>query len=322
MILIQVVRFIKCTLTNLFVCLMVSSFTFAQDASDIWVGKLHLGQKTPITDLVRITDTASYTNQPYFFSDSQLLYTQAMPKQGDEPDSSEKASLGEDEQTEIMRFNLLSGELSNLTQSDSSEYSATPLPNKPGFSVIRVNKEGLQELWQMDVFGKAVQHLVPIAEPVGYQVWLNNSELLLFILGEPHTLQRVDTKYPEVAGSIIDTDIGASLFRLKSSDWFLYTSTKTHNFLYGYNVKTNKTRELVRMPLGAEYFSLSPNGDLLTSDGEKLWHIKVLVNEQGLIVDGKFTHLKIKHEHCDKGVSRTAVSQDMSMIALVCPRKT
>ena len=285
----------------------------AQDASDIWVGKLQLDQKQAISDLVRITDTSEYTNQPYFFDNSRLFFTQAFDEKSE--DGSETIS-----QMDIMRFNLLTGELNNVTQSPMSEYSATPLPNKPGFSVIRVNMDGLQELWEFNNLGAPQKNLLPQAEPVGYQVWLNNSELLLFILGEPHTLQRFNTSTPQEVGVIENNNIGASLYRFKDSDWYLYTRSESGDFLYAYNAKTRKSQELLKMPKNTPYFSLSPNGDLFTSDGETFWHLALTESDEGIKPLQSFKALPIKHKHCGAGVSRTAVSPDMTMIALVCPR--
>ncbi|MFT4652622.1 MAG: hypothetical protein ACI82S_000256 [Patiriisocius sp.] len=288
--------------------LFVSTQVCSQDASDIWIGKLNLWEKEPVTELVQITDTAQYSNQPYFFDNERLFFTQAMVVKGSKT------------QMDAWVFDFKDGKSKNVTQSSANEYSPTPLLNKSDMSVIRVNDQGKQELWQIDLLGKTVQHLAPLIEPVGYQVWLNNNELLLFVLGEPNTLQRVDVLKPESMGSIVDTNIGASLHRFEKTDWFLYTSNLDGNFLNAYNKQTNKTIQIVSMPKNSEYFSVSRMGNVITSDGETLWQRKFMLKGDRIEPLNGWQVFKITQAECSSGVTRTAISPDTSMIALVCPR--
>lgn len=294
--------------TMMLATLMLGSQAGAQEASDIWVGKLNLWEKDPISELVQVTNTPVYSNQPYFFDNSRLFFTQALMQ-----------SEGET-QMDVWLFDLNQGKVTNISQSATSEYSPTPIPNKPDMSVIRVSETGKQELWQIDMQGKALNHLAATAEPVGYQVWINNSELLLFVLGEPTTLQRIDGLQPNAIGEIIDTNIGASLMRFEKTDWFLYTSNTDGNFLNGYNVRTKKIIQIVSMPPNSEYFSVSPMGNIITSDGETLWQRKFMVKGDKIKSLDTWKPITINHAECATGITRTAISPDTSMIALVCPR--
>lgn len=292
--------------------LLISLCSFqvsAQQNSDIWVGKLNLWEKDPISELVQITDTDSYSNQPYFFDNSHLFYTQAMKAEENES------------QIDVWMFDFRLGAGKNVTQSSFSEYSPTPLPYADGMSVIRVNEEGKQELWEINLQGKAVRNIAPEIEPVGYQVWIDDKELLLFVLGEPHTLQRVDTTKPNAEAPIVDSNIGASLFRFEKTDWFFYTSKTDGNYLNAYNVKSKKFIQIVSMPKNSEYFSVSPIGHVITSDGTTLWQRKFMLKGERIKPMDKWLPIKISQVECEKGVSRTAISPDTSMIALVCPRE-
>ena len=292
--------------------LLIFVFAFqvsAQQNSDIWVGKLNLWEKNPISELVQITDTNSYSNQPYFFDNSHLFFTQAM-------DTEESGS-----QIDVWMFDFKLGASENITESSFSEYSPTPLPYGDGMSVIRVNEEGKQELWEINPQGKAIKNIVPKIEPVGYQVWINNKELLLFVLGEPHTLQRIDTTKPNAEAQIIDSNIGASLFQFEKTDWFLYTSKTDGNYLNAYNVNSKKLIQIASMPKNSEYFSVSPIGHVITSDGTTLWQRKFMQKGDKIRPADNWLPIKITQAECEKGVSRTAISPDTSMIALVCSRE-
>lgn len=283
-------------------------FSQAQQSSNIYLGKFSVSKGAQINELTAITNNAAYTNQPYFFSEHELYYTQALIN-------------GDQEQMDSFVFNLLAQTNTNLTNSSSSEYSPTPLPNRNGFSVIRVNEAGKQELWSYTKEGKALEHLVPAIEPVGYQVWINKNELLLFVLGEPHTLQRLDTKLPDNKGKIIDDNIGASLYRFQKSDWFLYTKHEGDAkapMLKAYNATTNETVDVGPLIVGSEYFSVSATGHLLTSDSMELHHRRITISGGKPKFKAIWGKVKVDHAGCQNGISRTAISTFGDRIALVC----
>ena len=279
---------------------------FAQDASDLYLGKLQTENKVEISDLVRITDTDAYTNQPYFFTNENLFYTQM---------------ISSEEQMDVFSFSIATGEHKNLSQSPQSEYSPTPMPNKDLFSVIRVNESGLQELWALNMQGKALTHLASKIEPVGYHVWLNEQSLLLFVLGEPHTLQLAAANDPKQAAKLIDSNIGASLVRYKHSNWYLYSRTSEEgHWLKAYNQETGKTRRVAQLPANTDYYALSPSGYAFTSDGSNIYARKIIEQNNKLQPFEKWEAISINEKACQEGVSRIAISPDESMIAMVCPR--
>ncbi|WP_371194023.1 hypothetical protein [Glaciecola sp. SC05] len=279
----------------------------AQQGSDLYIGKLNLLQQEPLSDIVRITDTDAYTNQPYFFDSNHLYFTQSV-EQGDAT------------QTDIFEYQLLNSAIINITQSSQSEYSATPLPAGRGMSVIRVNGDGKQQLWSLDMQGQPVQHLASGIEPVGYQVWLSKEELLLFVLGEPHTLQRVNINSKANKGQVIDSDIGASLYQFERSDWYLYSQGQDNPQLKAYNARSQNIITVAPLPKGSVYFSVSATGHVITSSGEGLYHRQLIAKGDRLQAEGDWTTIPISLEACQSGISRTAVSHFGDKLALICPR--
>lgn len=292
----------------LLLCLSLCSVSLAQEGSDIWLGKFNLNNNPAITDVVRISDNPEYTNQPYFFDSNHLYFTQAI-------------SADDSTQMDIFVYRIRENQSENLSDSDASEYSATPLPYGSGMSVIRVDASGKQYLWELSKTGEPVRHLVPAIEPVGYQVWLNTKELLLFVLGEPHTLQRADISQGEAEGRVIDDNIGASLFRFERSDWFLYTRTDNNaTMLKAYHSKLDKSVEVMPLPQGSQYFSVTPTGYLFTSDGQQLKTRQIIAKGDKLRPKDAWEVIEIEGPACSSGISRTAVSPFGDKIALVCPR--
>lgn len=295
------------TLPFIISLLLSSIAAFAQEGSDLYLGKLNISDKPSITDIVRLTDTDAYTNQPYFFNGNALYFTQA-------------EAFNDALQTDIFLYHLQKQSITNITQSEQNEYSPTPLPNGDGMSVIRVNSEGKQELWSLNWEGQIQQHLASGIEPVGYQVWINKRALLLFVLGEPHTLQRIDAGSDADSGEIIDSDIGASLFQFQRSPWFVYTKNQKTPVLKAYHADTKGVIELGALPKGSAYFSISSTGHIFTSDGNALFHRQIIAKGERLISEGRWQQVSIDSTSCSSGISRTAISHYGDYIALVCPR--
>ncbi|MDT0593905.1 hypothetical protein [Glaciecola petra] len=308
---------------GLMLLLHTNAYAQAPSGSDIWLARLNVNAAEPISDLVAITNNNLYTNQPYFFDDTRLYFTQMVVQEGAENDMKQAI-----QQTDIMLFDIALGKTKNLTQSLSSEYSPTPLPNKEGMSVIRVNEQGKQELWSLNTQGQQVSHLAHEIEPVGYQVWLNHNELLLFVLGgvddsgetKPHQLQRVNSDN-NVEDTIIDQGIGASLYRFKQTPWFLYSKDMADegNWLFAYHAKTEKKLRISTLPQGSDYFAVSPSGIVFTSDGKQLWQRQIVDIKTKLSPQKEWQVIGIKEKTCQAGISRIGVSPDESMVALVCP---
>src|SRR5205085_6300 len=128
---------------------------------------------------VNITAHAGYDNQPSFTPDGAgILYT----------------SQRDSKQTDIYRYDLKTGATTQLTATPESEYSPTVMPNGKTFSVVRVEADKRQRLWQFPLAGGAAALTLENVEPVGYHLWLDARTLALFVLGaegKPNTLQLV-----------------------------------------------------------------------------------------------------------------------------------
>lgn len=125
-----------------FVLIFFSLSSAAQDASNLWLFTIDEQQPNTIKSATQVTNNQDYSNQPHFIADTNALYfTQAFKANGVS-------------QTDAMRFDIASGQISNLTQSATSEYS--PTPYQTGFSTILVDKNNKQWLWAFAADGSSV----------------------------------------------------------------------------------------------------------------------------------------------------------------------
>jgi dipeptidyl aminopeptidase/acylaminoacyl peptidase len=228
------------------------------------------GGKVTLTEPVNISNNPAYDNQPTFTPDGgAILFTSV---RGDrKPDPKVAAATGSD----IYRFDIASGKLSQLTTTNESEYSPTVTPDGRSFSVIQVEADGTQRLWRFPMAGGAKAELVLTdIKPVGYHAWADASTLALFVLGEPATLQLADTRTGK--GEILARNIGRSLQRIPDGGIsFVQRETSDSGqtvTVMRLDPATKKITPLVRVIEGVRDPDLAwtPDGLLLLAAGGKL----------------------------------------------------
>lgn len=161
-------------------------------------GKLDLG--TPRN----ISSSPGYDNQPFFSPDGRtLFFTSARGT---------VASKCGNPQTDVYRFDLAAGQISQVTATTDCEYSPTVTPDGKHLSVIQVEPDGTQRLWKFTLEGKTPQVLLEDVKPVGYHAWIDDRRLALFVLGQPATLQIADVRTGRA--EIVAEGIGQSIVKM------------------------------------------------------------------------------------------------------------
>ncbi len=145
-----------------------------------------------------LTNRAGYDNQPAFSPDGRsVLFT----------------SVRDDAQADIWRVDVRSRQASRVTDTPESEYSATPVA-RGGMVVVRVEQDSTQRLWHFPARG-APRVMLPGLRPVGYFAFADTSTVVMFVLGQPSTLQIGNV----TTGSLraVAQDVGRSIHRIPGS---------------------------------------------------------------------------------------------------------
>ncbi len=285
---------------------LFSHATFAKGAgdSDIFVGDLvqQSGAFT-VSNITNITDRDGYDNQPHFSADGSLLLFTAQHKLDDKQN-----------QTDSFSYHLASNKLANLTNSKLSEYSPTLTTAQDKFTVVQVEADNRQRLWQfsMNSAGPA-ELLLPHVEPVGYFAFGPKNDLAMFVLGEPHTLQYMQNLHSKPA--VIDDNIGRSVKLIPGSQQFSYIKlnqgSKLGHWAMTFDPQHKTTKQLIQLPPGSEYFNWHPQQVLFTADGNQLmsWDKR----------QQKAYWQPVQHnKDCDGVITRIAISNQGDKIAFVC----
>ncbi len=174
-----------------------------QTATDIYLVSMTGGPASLDASKPRPMATEpGYENQPFFDPDGRhVLYT----------------ANRDGRQTDIYDFDRTSGATRQLTRTPEGEYSPTIPATRPaaaalareGFTVIRVEADGTQRLWQFDRQGRDPRLVLEDIEPVGYHAWIDPDRLALYVLGQPPTLRIA--RVGNGQGDVVARDIGRTL---------------------------------------------------------------------------------------------------------------
>lgn len=247
---------------------------------------------------VNATNRDGYDNQPAFLPDgSGFLYT----------------SIRQDGQADIYHYTVQSRGIRRITDTQVSEYSATPLLQGSGFSTVRVDEDGKQKLWAYSDNGSEVATLMPNLEPVGYHAWLDSETLVLFVLGEPHTLHLANLRSGE--SRVVAQAIGRSLHRMpeERAAIFVHKRTKDDWDITIYNVESDTTRHVMPAQTGQEDFTWTPDHRILMAEGSKLFIADPSAE------DPQWLEVLDLGSNGIGPITRLAMSPDGKRLALVAP---
>lgn len=227
-------------------------------ATDIYLADLHVAnRKVTVGTPVNVTARPGYDNQPCFLpSGHAFLYTSVR-----------------DSQADIYRYDLDRKTSARVTNTRESEYSATPLPKGAAFSVVRVEADSTQRLWAFDADGTHPRLVLDSIKPVGYHAWGDDHTLVLFVLGNPATLQVADARAPGAHGEVLAHDIGRSLQRIpgRAAVSFVQRDSIAGPSLQELDIRTRRVARLVKLPAGADFVAWTRDGIVLTASGTRLY---------------------------------------------------
>ena len=188
----------------------------APPATDVFLAPLTISNGAiTVGKPENISQSAGYDNQPFFTPDGRsLLFTSDRASSANGPNSADakEPKPTTAAQMEIFRYDLGSRQIRRVTATQESEYSPTVTPDGRHISVIRVEADGTQRLWKFTMDGATPSLVLADVKPVGYHAWLDDKRVVMFVLGQPATLQIADVSsgIPE----IVTKDIGQSIQKI------------------------------------------------------------------------------------------------------------
>ncbi|NOS94638.1 MAG: hypothetical protein HOP30_22230 [Cyclobacteriaceae bacterium] len=268
---------------------------YAQTGSEIFLFDLQSNKaKLTLSNPKNITNHTGYDNQPSFHSEKSLIYY---------------SSFNDDGRSDIKIFNYKTGETTNLTKTSEREYSPTLTPDKKFISCIIQRDNNAQDLGKYPVDGGQptviIDNLI-----VGYHAWIDDTRLLLFVLGEPQTLRLYDTKAK--TDKILAEKIGRSLHAIPDQNAmsFVHKVSDSEWIIKRFDKSTGVITDIATTLSGREDLCWTPDGKIIMSDGSKIYWLDPAQEKKWIEIPMQ-AHDKIK------GITRLAINKKGNQLAVV-----
>ena len=231
-----------------------------------------------------------YDNQPWFSPDGATIYFSSNRTGGE---------------TDIYRYILADGTTKQVIDTPTAEYSPTLVDGDPeSLTVVRVEEGGVQSLSR--VKGPSPQRLITWTDSVGYYAWAGADALVMFVVGEPHSLQHANLQ-PGAVTWLAD-NIGRTLKSLPEGSAVSFVDKRGE----GWWIKTVDNATLEIRPVAEtlpdrEDYAWLPDGRIILSGSNGLY----------LHTGGGWQELVTFYDPALQGVTRLAISPDGNWLALV-----
>lgn len=247
-----------------------------------------------------VTRRDGYDNQPAFALDSKSLFF---------------TSNRGDGQTDIYRFDFSTGLTKPVRKTvPESEYSAMPTRDGTAITVIRVEADSTQRLWQLPLNDDAPSVKFADIKPVGYFAQADDSTWALFVLGAPATLQIAHAG--RAGADVVARNIGRSLHRIPGSTRISYVQKGGSGspwYVMAYNASTRTADTLVRTLSGSEDMAWIDSTTIISGQGSALFTWRRGDADWKPLAEFAFANVA--------GITRLAVSPNGQWLAMVADVK-
>lgn len=251
-----------------------------------------------------VLTSSEYQSQPEFSLDStQLLWT---------------AHAGDGDLATDIKYIDLTGAPTphSLRVTPFGEFSATALTSPAGsYSVVRVEQGGTQRIWRISANDEQLLIDLP---GVGYHVWGEHGDLLLFLLEDSKGPNRA--AYRKADGTLITLNghIGRALVHIPATELFYFTApaagaaADSPLWLWQYDAAHNQTHAVIAMPAQGVDLAVTPDGALWASAGQSLYVLRQQQWQASADLSAQ----------CQGKVSRFKFDRRQQLLAFVCEKES
>lgn len=253
-----------------------------------------------IVSVTPISEAKGYNNQPNVVKNGVYFTKQLTEKNN--------------KQTDLFFYDFATKKSKNITNTkEVSEYSPTLIPNTDSLSAVVVEQDSGQKLWQYPLDSKkAPARLFNNHATVGYHAWGKNNDLILFALGEPHTLQYMQLNAPQKMTKLA-SNIGRTLTYNPNTDRFSFSfsNKKGEQWFSTFNANNNQVTPVFTLPKKVQDYTWFSPSTILYAKGAQLIKQQVKANSQAQ----KWLDLS---PYCQGTVTRLSYHTTTQKLAFVC----
>jgi len=275
--------------------------TAAQTSTDIYLMDIKLQDyNLNYKNLTNITDRDGYDNQPHFSTGGDhLLFS----------------SIRKNKQSDIYRYNIETGEIIQITDTEESEYSPTYFDEEKYISTVQQDWDKTQHLMSIEVKSNKKKIMLSKETRIGYHTWLSKKDIALFIVGEPHKLAKAKKRGKKA--KVIDDKIGAALQKVpgKKAVAYQFFEDSTQCLIKEYYLRKKVAKTVCECLEDAVSFIYLKDGNIVSGFGNKLYIFDKKRAAKGWIPIADFSDIE------DFDFYRIAINKQETQIALVVNRK-
>ncbi|MEQ8304225.1 MAG: hypothetical protein RIB47_12600 [Cyclobacteriaceae bacterium] len=283
-------------ITLWFICISISISGIAQVGSEIYLFDMEVSKsEITVRNPVNVTNHPDYDNQPSFHKSESILYY---------------SSFNEDGRADIKAYNFETEESISFTNTQEREYSPTVTPDGEFISCIIQRDNDAQDLGKYPIGGGEPITLIDDLI-VGYHAWVDQQNLILFVLGEPATLGWYDLK--SGSNEVLGQNIGRSLHKIPGEPAMSFVQKAEGKFweIKRLDIRTREVSSITKTLDGREDLAWTEDGKILMSDGKGLFFFDTKRSS-------KWRPVKVESAGVEfKNVTRLAISHDGKKLALV-----
>lgn len=253
-------------------------------------------QESALSNGTNVTQRSGYDNQPYFTKDSKTFLF----------------SRGDDYQTDVYEYDLISKEISQVTNSGATEFSPTPTPDNKSITFVsdRSNSIWIGERANINS-PKAAQEHNNNKEPIGYYAWNHKTGDILYWSQYGFSVSLVhanEQNYHFISGHAVPS----TPHIIPGTDNFSFVHRQSNGqvWIKEFDPTTKSITPIAPTPGSNANYGWAPDGTILIIENDDLYKWN-RGSENGWQAIANLAKLGVK------GANRIAISPDASKIAIV-----
>jgi Tol biopolymer transport system component len=269
----------------------IQAFAYAQlPDTDIWLLDINKEKDSIwLSNPQNVTDRKGYDNQPAFSPDGKyILYT----------------SIRDEKQSDIYKYDLATKQITQITNTATSEYSPTFMPDGKNISVVMMEPDSTQRLWKFPIQGGVSSCIAENIDSVGYHCWVSSNVFAYCKITNPMSLYIYDFKNSKLTH--VSDSVGRSIHFSYNRLFFSRLET-----IYSYH-KENKKSQAVKIKNSEDFNFLAPNRLIMANESKIFSKSFVEIGKDGL-----WKPLLNLDSVGVKNITRIAISPDGKKIAIV-----
>ena len=209
-----------------------------------------------VVDVVNLTNHDGYDNQPSFTPDGKMIYF---------------SSVRDTTQSDIYAIDLNDYSTKQITNTAESEYSPVFTNNGNSFTVVRVEKDSTQRMWEFVKNGTSQKVILPKIDSVGYYCKIDEKQFAFFMVTEPPTMIIANAK--KQSAIALDKNIGRCIKRIPGENAISYIVKKSDSqwVIKKYDLDKNRISIISIIPPTSEDFIWTNDNKILMARNNQFW---------------------------------------------------